>query len=201
MKIIFLLLNLITKLDFFFVKRKFINIGSNVKVGYLPTICNPNYFSFGSNIIIGNKVTLLAIDNDLVSKRNPKLTLGSNIYIGHSVSIHCMNEVELQNNVVLSDNIYISDVSHGIKIELNKSIMEQPWESHGKVIIGEGTFLGHGVKVLPNVVLGKYCIVASGSIVTKSFPDYTMLSGIPAKAIKTYCFKQEKWLKINESNV
>jgi acetyltransferase-like isoleucine patch superfamily enzyme len=198
MKIVYKLLNFITYMDFLFIKGKFKNIGSNIKIGYLPTFSNPKYFSFGSNIIIGNRATLYAIDNDLFSKRQPKLTLGSNLYIGHNVTIHCMNEVCLGNNVVLSDYIYISDVSHGIKIIPNKSIMEQQWESPGKVVIGEGTFLGHGVKILPNVELGKNCIVASGSIVTKSFPDYCMLSGIPAKIIKKYCFIKNDWIKAND---
>ena len=108
-----------------------------------------------------------------------------------------MNSVVLEDNVVLSDNIYISDVSHGIKLDLEHSIMKQQWESLGGVKIGKGTFLGHGVKVLPNVEIGNNCIVAAGAIVTKSFEPYCILAGSPAKIIKKYCFESQTWKKID----
>ena len=103
----------------------------------------------------------------------------------------------LEDNVVLSDYIYISDVAHGLELDEQESIMKQPWVSPGPVIIGKGTFLGHGVKVLPNVIIGNNCIVASGSIVTKSFDSYSVLAGSPAKVIKKYSFETKTWEKVN----
>lgn len=183
MTLIFKLFSLFTKLELFYVKGKFKYYGKQVSFGYLPSIRNPQYIEIGNNVIIGKNVTLYAIDHDLVSKTNPNLIIGNNIYIGHNVSIHCMNKVILEDNVVLSDNIYMSDVSHGMKLDESDSIMKQPWLSPGPVIIGKGTFLGHGVKVLPNVTIGKNCIVAAGAIVTKSFEDYSVIGGVPAKLI------------------
>lgn len=198
MRLIFKLFHLFTNIEIFFLKSKFKHFGKNVKIGFLPTISNPKYISFGDNVIIGNKATFFAIDSDLFTKRMPNLKIGSKIYIGHNVSIHCMNSVELEDNVVLSDNIYISDVSHGIKMDLENSIMNQQWESSGGVKVGKGTFLGHGVKVLPNVKIGNNCIVAAGSIVTKSCDSFLILAGSPAKTIKRYCFDSNKWKKTDD---
>lgn len=197
MRLIFSIFHLFTKCELVFLKKKFKNYGKNIKFGYLPTISNPKYISLMNNIIIGNNATLLAINSDLITKRHPNLKIGNNIYIGHNVSIHSMNSVVLEDNVVLSDNIYISDVSHGIKLDLEHSIMKQQWESLGGVKIGKGTFLGHGVKVLPNVEIGNNCIVAAGAIVTKSFEPYCILAGSPAKIIKKYCFESQTWKKID----
>ena len=198
MRFIFTLFHLFTKIELLFLKGKFKKYGKNVKIGFLPTISNPKYISFEDNIIIGNNATLLAIDNDLIAKQNPNLKIGNNIYIGHNVSIHCMNFVELEDNVVLSDNIYISDVSHGIKVDLNNSIMNQQWESAGGVKIGKGTFLGNGTKILPNVKIGNNCVVAAGAIVTKSCDSFCMLAGSPAKIIKKYCFESQLWKKADD---
>jgi acetyltransferase-like isoleucine patch superfamily enzyme len=196
MKIVFKIASLITKIEIFFIKNKFKYFGKNISIGIFPTIENPQYIQLYNNITIGKNVNLYAIDNDLISKRTPDLTIGNNIYIGHNVSIHCMNKVTLEENVVLSDYIYISDVSHGLELDIEESIMKQPWVSPGPVIIGKGTFLGHGVKVLPNVKIGNNCIVASGSIVTKSFDPYCVLAGSPAKVIKRYSFETKKWEKV-----
>jgi acetyltransferase-like isoleucine patch superfamily enzyme len=38
---------------------------------------------------------------------------------------------------------------------------------------------------MPAVTLGKYCVVAAGSYVNKSFPDYSIVGGTPAKLIRT----------------
>jgi acetyltransferase-like isoleucine patch superfamily enzyme len=197
MRIIFKLASIITKLELFLIKNKFKFFGKNVSIGIFSTIENPQYIQLFNNITIGKNVNLYAIDNDLISKRLPNLTIGNNIYIGHYVSIHCMNNVTLEDNVVLSDYIYISDVAHGLELDLEESIMKQPWVSPGPVIIGKGTFLGHGVKVLPNVRIGNNCIVASGSIVTKNFDPYCILAGSPAEVIKRYCFETKTWKRVN----
>lgn len=195
MKILFKIFSFFTNFELFFLKNKFKEYGSNIKIGYLPIISNPRYITLKNDITIGNNATLYAIDNDLFFDTTPKLTISSNIYIGHNVSIHCMNSVTLEDNVVLSDNIYISDVSHGINLDQENSIMKQKWISPGPVKIGKGTFLGHGVKVLPNVNIGNNCIVAAGSIVTKSSPPFCVLAGSPAKIIKKYCFEKNNWRK------
>lgn len=196
MTIIFKIYSLLTKIELFFIKKKFKSFGQNISFGHLPTIQNAKYIELKNNIIIGKNATFFAIDSDTVKKTTPNLSIGNNIYIGHNVSIHCINKVELQDNVVLSDYIYISDVSHGIHMDLDNSIMKQPWFSPGPVVIGKGTFLGYGVKVLPNVILGNNCIVASGSVVTKSFESYSMIGGAPAKLLKKYCFENKVWKKV-----
>lgn len=39
---------------------------------------------------------------------------------------------------------------------------------------------------MPGVTIGKHCVIAAGSIVTKDIPDYSVAGGIPAKVIKKY---------------
>jgi acetyltransferase-like isoleucine patch superfamily enzyme len=38
---------------------------------------------------------------------------------------------------------------------------------------------------MPNVYLGKFCVVAANSFVNKSFPDRSVIGGNPAKLLKT----------------
>jgi acetyltransferase-like isoleucine patch superfamily enzyme len=55
----------------------------------------------------------------------------------------------------------------------------------GKILIGDKSWIGSNVIILPNVTIGQHVIVAAGSVVTKSIPDNTIWAGVPAKQIKS----------------
>ena len=54
----------------------------------------------------------------------------------------------------------------------------------GNVHIGEGTWICAGATVIQGVKIGKWCVVAAGSIVKKDIPDGTIVAGSPAKILK-----------------
>jgi len=55
----------------------------------------------------------------------------------------------------------------------------------GKVHIGNRTFVGANVVILPNVRIGSNVIVGAGSVVSQSVPDGVVVAGNPAKIIGT----------------
>jgi|SRR5690554_3676996 len=52
------------------------------------------------------------------------------------------------------------------------------------ILIGNNTWIGARVIILPGITIGNFCVVAAGSVVTKDIPDYTVVAGVPAKEIK-----------------
>lgn len=56
--------------------------------------------------------------------------------------------------------------------------------SKGKILIGHDCWIGIGVTILSGVIMGNGCIIAAGSVVTKSFSNYSIIGGSPAKLIK-----------------
>ena len=105
-----------------------------------------------------------------------------------------MSKVVIENGCVLSERVYISDASHGLDPKAGP-ILEQMLICKGEVHIQENTFIGYGACILPGVTLGKNCVVGINSVVTHSFPDYSMVAGAPAKLIKMYSEKQQAWVK------
>ena len=52
------------------------------------------------------------------------------------------------------------------------------------IIIEDDAWLATRCMVLKGVTIGKGAVVAAGAVVTKDVPPYTMVAGVPAKAIK-----------------
>ncbi|PSW57539.1 acyltransferase [Photobacterium leiognathi] len=134
--------------------------------------------NFGTFIVNGNSNCSIKIDDA--------------VYIGRYANIHTGSKVTLSEGVVLSDYVYISTLSHSFNPKAG-FIMSQPSYDKGEIFIGNNCFIGFGAKIMPNVSLGEWCIVGSGSVVTKSFPSYVMIAGNPAKVIKKYNREKNKW--------
>ena len=74
--------------------------------------------------------------------------------------------------------------------------MQQQLEYKGSIKINNNTFIGFNAKILPSVELGEWCIVGSGSVVTKSFPSYSMIAGNPARLLRKYNHYTNLWEKV-----
>jgi carbonic anhydrase/acetyltransferase-like protein (isoleucine patch superfamily) len=67
----------------------------------------------------------------------------------------------------------------------------------GPIIIGDNSFLGNNVIVLPGTSIGSSTIVGAGSVVTGDIPDNSVFAGNPARHI---CDFEDYVLRIeNES--
>ena len=56
--------------------------------------------------------------------------------------------------------------------------------AENKAYIGHDTWIGHGAIIMPGVKVGDGAVVGSGTVVTKDVDPYTIVVGVPGKAIK-----------------
>lgn len=141
--------------------------------------------SIGADTLVREHSWLSAIQRYGKQGFDARIDIGNGVYMGRYCCIVAMNEVIIGDGCVLSEHVYVADNAHGID-PLAGPIMAQPLTSKGPVRIGEGTFVGYRAIVMPGVTLGRHCVVGAGSVVTRSFPDYTMVIGNPARAIKQF---------------
>jgi acetyltransferase-like isoleucine patch superfamily enzyme len=155
-------------------------------------IDGPQYIAMGDRSSIGKFCWVGALNSYAGISYSPKIVLGDDVHIGRYVCITAINSVVIENGCLLSEHVYISDHAHSINPE-HGLLADRPLVSKGRVLIGADTFVGYRACILPGVTLGRGCVVGANSVVTRSFPDYSMIAGCPARLIKTYSQELKAW--------
>jgi len=116
-----------------------------------------------------------------------QVTLRGNIIMGNDVSVNpltnIIGNVKIGNAVRIASSVQIFGFNHGFE-RVDKFIKDQPITSKG-IDIGEGTWIGAGVSIVDGVSIGNNSVVAAGAVVTKSFPDFSVIGGTPARVIRS----------------
>ena len=183
------------------IEEKTIESDPNLKLGSNSSIENPKVISgaenisIGSNTSIGHSSWIAAFNSYLNQNFSPNIIIKNNVRIGNYACITAIDEIVIEDGCLFSEYVYISDHYHGVDPSTNLSPKDQPLFSKGKVFIGKNTFVGYRVTILSGVTLGRNCVIGSHSVVNKSFPDYSMIAGSPAKVIKTFNFEKNDWIE------
>ena len=117
-----------------------------------------------------------------------------NVYIGRNVSVG--DNVKIQNNnsvyegVTLEDGVFIGTNVSFVNDRYPRSIMRDgrqvvpsDWKIE-KTKVCYGASIGAGAVIMCGVTIGKWAMVAAGSVVLEDVPDGAMVAGNPAKVIK-----------------
>lgn len=91
--------------------------------------------------------------------------------------------IKIGNGVRIAPHVSIIASNH-IFSDPNKFIFEQG-ETRKGIVIEDDVWIGTGARVLDGVTLAKGTVVGAGAVVTKSSDPYSVIVGIPAKAVST----------------
>ncbi|MDD4640936.1 MAG: acyltransferase [Bacteroidales bacterium] len=92
--------------------------------------------------------------------------------------------VVVGNDVRLAQHVVASGLNHGYS-DVNIPIWKQP-VSTAPIVIGDESWIGSNAVIVSGVTIGKHCVIAAGSVVTKNIPPFSIAAGNPAKVIKKY---------------
>lgn len=111
---------------------------------------------------------------------NPNVEIGDNSGIGINCELN--GTIKIGNNVMMGPEVVFYTTNHEFKA-ITKNIMDQGYTKEKPITIGDDCWIGRRAIILPGVELKKGTIVGAGAIVTKSFPEYSIIGGNPAKII------------------
>lgn len=172
------------------------NLGRRTWIQSGCRIVGGEHISIGSSSIIrwGARLETIRVPDE----PSPSLIIGSNVNIEQGVHLICSTNLTIEDNVSITPYCVIVDTSHDFKNpdSLPKMGALRDAARSGNVTIGAGTFVGAHSIILPGVKIGKGCVIAAGSVVTSSIPDYSTAQGVPARIKSTFDFSTRTWTPV-----
>jgi maltose O-acetyltransferase len=132
----------------------------------------------------GKNVT---VKNKCYFGNGSKLRVGDNSQLGQNARLG--GEIIIGDYVMMGPDVIIMAVTHDIS-DLSKPMIDDSNPSiENPVNIGSNVWIGTRVIIMPGVTIGDNSIIGAGAVVTKSFPENSVIAGVPAKIINT----REPW--------
>jgi acetyltransferase-like isoleucine patch superfamily enzyme len=176
-------------------RRVFGSFGQR-SVLYKPLILNwPQFVYLGDDVLIRPGVRIETIP--MPGRSLPELRIGNHVNIEQNVHIICHSKVTIGDQVSITGNCAIVDVTHPYEdVRDHRKIGDRILDDEAFVEIGEGTFVGFGSIIMPNVRIGRYCIIGAHSVVMKDVPDYTVAAGSPARLLRRFDQQSNQWIRL-----
>lgn len=116
----------------------------------------------GEHVIIGDRV---------------KIQNGASIYPGATV----------EDGVLVGPHVCFTNDRYPRAVNPDGSLKTQDdWEL-GKILVKEGASLGAASVLIAGVTVGRWALVAAGSVVLRDVPDHGLVAGNPARLIGSVC--------------
>jgi len=128
----------------------------------------------GPNCIIGKGAY---VDADVHVGANCKIQNYSCVYHGTT----------LEDGVFVGPEVVFTNDRYPRAINPDGTIKsESDWEV-GHTLVKYGAAIGSRSVIVPGVTIGRWALVAAGSVVTKDVPDHALVAGVPARPIGWVC--------------
>lgn len=140
-------------------------------VGYIPVYFIRNAFYILAGMKIDGTIHMWA------RFYNPaNIEIGKDSIIGDHAFLDGRAKIKIGNHVDIASEVMIYNSEHDLESE-EFMAREEPVE------IGDYVFIGPRVIIMPGVKIGCGAVVAGGAVVTKNVDEFTIVGGVPAKAI------------------
>lgn len=113
---------------------------------------------------------------------------GKYIVIGNNsgLGMYCKvpNDIIIGEDVMMGPNVTIFGSNHAFD-RTDIPMRNQGMRKYPPVFIADDVWIGSNVIIMPGLRIEKGTIIGAGAVVTKNFPEYSIIGGNPARLIKS----------------
>lgn len=115
--------------------------------------------------------------------------LGKSVYVDFGVQIG--SRVKIQNGISIYKGVTVEDdVLLGPHMAFTNDLYPRAFNNRYEIVptlVRRGASVGANATIVCGVILGEYCMVGAGSVVTNDVPDYALVVGNPANIVGYVC--------------
>ncbi|HEX4032106.1 MAG TPA: acyltransferase [Terracidiphilus sp.] len=169
--------------------------GKNLSIFYPIIMSRPlsTLIAIGNSVIIRKDAWLNIVDDGVT---DVKLVIDDNCLIGARDTISAKNHIHIERDVIIGTSVLIQDHHHAYE-NIDISIRNQGVTAGGRITIGSGCWIGKGAAIVCNegeLVIGRNSVIGANSLVTRSFPPYSVIVGNPCRLARQYNPAKEAWV-------
>lgn len=105
-------------------------------------------------------------------------------YSGIGVNANIPGDTIIGNYVMMGPNVIIFPHNHEFK-DLDTPMMFQGRTTKVRTVIGDDVWIGQNVMITPGRHIAKGSIIAAGCVLSKDFPEYSVIGGNPSRILKS----------------
>lgn len=166
------------------------SLGKGVRIVRPMRIFGAKYCHFGDRAVLQYGAYIAALKEH---DAPPVLKVGARTMIGNHAHIVVTRRVEFGEGVLTADRLFVSDNRHTFD-DPATPIRDQGLTQLADVHIGDGSWIGENV-CISGASVGRQCVIAAGSVVTKDIPDLCVAAGAPARIVKRFCETRKGWYR------
>jgi acetyltransferase-like isoleucine patch superfamily enzyme len=176
-----------------------IEVGSHTRIGRncILLAMPGQVLAIGERVEIGDCISMrsvagITIGNDSRVQDHVEISPRENVgngrlRVGRRVSISAYSNLDLCADITIEDEVAISPFcsiyTHN-HVATADSLIWNNEKKISSILIGYGTWVGHGASIMPGVKIGPYSVIGALSVVTKPFGANMIIGGVPAKIIR-----------------
>ena len=171
--------------------------GRNVLFGQNVVLRHPHKIRIGDDVVIDDNCLLDAKGsgnrgisigtgvfigrNTILSCKNGDIEIGDGANVGFNCEIFSASRVAIGRETLVAAYCYLIGGDHDFS-DPARGVLSQGRRSEG-ITVGEGAWLGAGVKVLDGVAIGDRAIVGAAAVVRDDVPAGEIAAGVPARIV------------------
>lgn len=126
-----------------------------------------------------------------------QISIGRNVVIRPQSQLHGETKttsisIVIEDDVMIGCGVHIYVENHRFD-RMDIPLIDQGHYPSQAVKLHKGCWIGANSIILPGVEIGENSVIGAGSVVNKSIPPATVVSGNPAKVIRAYNFETQRW--------